>query len=126
MTQMNQHAEDIKIILAKINAYLGDPGPVTPVSPRTDKEPLMSNNQQPRKSTTLHLMYDTERKSLLGVSIGGKIISGAVAAHLSREGISLLDSEGEDLLGTTKAAIGDSRATRIQQDIIDWLNGGGE
>ena len=34
--------------------------------------------------------------------------------------------EGQELLGTTKAAAGDSHATRVQQDILDWLTGGGE
>ena len=121
---MNHEAEDAKDVLARIDEYLG----TTPSRSEKAKEPVKAERTQAAKKngSVLHVMYDVTGKTILGASVGGKLITGAVAAHLSREGISLLDSEGQDLLGITKAAAGDSHATRVQQDILDWLNGGGE
>jgi hypothetical protein len=124
MTQMNQEAEHAKDVMAQIDEYLG----TTPARSGSAKEPVKVERTQAAKKngSVLHVMYDVKEKEIIGASIGGKVIAGAVAINMSREGISVYDSEGQDLLGTTKAAVGDSRATRIQQDIIDWLNGGGE
>jgi hypothetical protein len=124
MTQMNQEAEDAKVVMARIDEYLG----TTPACSEKAKEPAKAERTQAAKKngSVLHVMYDVTRKEILGVSIGGKVIAGAVAINMRREGISVFDSEGKDLLGNTKAAAGDSHATRVQQDIIDWLNGGGE
>ena len=121
---MNQEAEDAKDVLARIDEYLG----TTPARSEKAKEPAKAERTQAAKrgGLVLHLMYDVTGKAILGASVGGKIITGAVAAHLSREGISLLDSKGQDLLGNTKAAAGDSHVTRVQQDILDWMSGGRE
>jgi hypothetical protein len=124
MTQMNQEAEDAKDVLARIDEYLG----TTPSRSEKAKEPVKADRTQAanKNGLVLHVMYDVKGKEIIGASVGGKVIAGAVEINMSKEGISVIDSEGQDLLGNTKAAIGDSRATRIQQDIIDWLNGGGE
>ena len=121
---MNQEAEHAKDVMAQIDEYLG----TTPARSESAKVPVKVEPTQAAKKngSVLHVMYDVNRNEIIGTSVGGKVINGAVAVHLSREGISIIDSEGQDLLGTTKTAVGDSRATRIQQDILDWLNGGGE
>ena len=118
----NQNAEDTKDLLARIDAYLG----TTPTRSEKDKEPAKAERTQAAKKngSVLHVMYDVTGKEILGASIGGKVIAGAAAINMSRRGISILDSEGNDLLGTTKAAAGDSHETRVRQDILEWLSGG--
>ena len=74
-------------------------------------------------------MFDLKSKSLVGASVGGKVISGAVAAHLTRDGVRLLDVEGEELLramGNEPREKVAASAARVQQDIFDWLSGGND
>ena len=121
---MNQEAEDAKDVMARNEECLG----TTPARSEKAKGPVKVERTQAAKKngSVLHVMYDVSRNEILGASVGGRVIAGAVSIDMNRDGISIKDSEGHDLLGTTKAADDDSRATRIQQDIIDWLNGGGE
>ena len=119
---MNQEAEDVNDVMARIDEYLG----TTPTLSGSANESAKAERTQAAKKngSVLHVMFDVTRKEILGASLGGKVIAGAAAINMSRRGISILDSEGEDLLGTTKAAAGDSHETRVRQDILEWLSGG--
>jgi hypothetical protein len=51
----------------------------------------------------LHIIYDPDTRSFVGASVGGKFLYGVASVVLSREGISVLDYEGRDLLAGPKA-----------------------
>ena len=70
---MNQEAEDVNDVMARIDEYLG----TTPTRSEKDKEPVIAERTQAAKmnGSVLHVMFDVTRKEILGASLGGKVIA---------------------------------------------------
>jgi hypothetical protein len=118
----------INDVMNDIDAYLGLPP--APASPAASPKDTQAAAAAERSAEVLHVMFDVRTKSFVGASIGGKLISGAVAAHLTSDGASLLDAEGENMLGATGAVAGHrsqaAEPEQVAQDIFDWMTGGGD
>jgi hypothetical protein len=118
---------DPQQVLTQIDKYLGT---TTTVAAKQGKADLQAKPPAaPRPDAqVLHVMFDIRSKTFVGASVGGKVISGAVAAHLTKDGARLLDAKGGELVGVLneppeKVA---ASAARVQQDIFDWLRGGND
>jgi hypothetical protein len=115
-------------VLDEIDSYFGQPTKRASAAAGPTATPTAQAAE--RNGRVLHLMWDTSSNSFVGASIAGQLLSGVVAAHLSKDGVSLLNCDGENLLGTKAVASDeDSRATatsRLQQDVLSFLTEGDE
>jgi hypothetical protein len=112
-------------VMAQIDAHLGRPAG-SPSTVSSSKPPTTSQAAA-RSDVVLHVMFDLKSRSFVGASIGGKLLTGAVAAQLSKDGVALLDAGGENLLGAN-AGVAEQRgkadvSSQVAKDIYDLLAG---
>jgi hypothetical protein len=65
-------------------------------------------------------------KGFVGASIAGRLLNGVVEARLSKDGVSLLNRDGENLLGA-KAGVPEERgqaagSSRLEQDVFRYMS----